>query len=613
MKKITFIVDRRSVGTGRLPHNKGCGYGRAVPESAHKSVTEGSLDPLDGTGGLRDDSEGRDDACVVGCSARNGNAGRSANCNNAVSNGNDNYAGAFALNKRNDIEKHPTSQPSRLKTTESCVATGRHRQCDYGSLLYVDGEDKAESNATPSIAETSIWEELTRANKKRNLKGLERFYHSVEIAETAIRRCCSDQDTDWKRGYMRHAHLIGKIMVKEITEGTYYVRGYRVIDLPRRHESDKQRQAKVYTLYDRCVQMFILVIIEQKCRRKVIRNNYSNIEGRGILCNDKRYCMINKIRFATQQYPDALVLLTDIHHFYQSVTWKVLLGSMFEFIKDKTTRWLLLIIYKASGDMPIGSCLSPLFSDILMNDFDEKIVRYFKPHAYFAFGDNRMFIGDRETIMKIKTFQQSYYAGRFGLEVKGDYQICKVKDGFRFCKTWYDNGFVRIRAEMRRRAIRCARKPQSFAGYHGLLLKTDSKRLLKLILTRLQQMKNRQGIEIREFAGKDTELDKFVGTKIAVTNYCMIDNGKDSKFYVKLQFLGKTPEDVKPLLYKTNCGHHEIKQAALLWKREQHKMPEYVTVMQKGRNIFFKEYHVTDEEACAVVKEELNIDLSKIG
>ena len=43
-------------------------------------------------------SAGREKALVVGCYANNANASaRTANCNNAVSNSNDNYAGAFAV------------------------------------------------------------------------------------------------------------------------------------------------------------------------------------------------------------------------------------------------------------------------------------------------------------------------------------------------------------------------------------------------------------------------------------------------------------------------------------------------------------------------------------
>lgn len=614
-----------SVGVEGLPHESNSNeYLSSASEASEDRHVGHAPDALRGMTGSGDDSEGGDNACVVGCNSNNGNAGRTANCNNAVSNGNDNYAGAFALRNGNDFGKTSTSQPSRLKNNDGHTANGGYGQCDYSSLPFMEnGGENTESNANCPIAdeEVSIWEELRRANEKRNLKCLFKFYASVEIAEEAVRRCCSEkQDNFWRQAYMRHSHLIAKIMVKEVTEGTYHVRGYRKVKLPRNHKTDKEREAKIYTLYDRCIQMFILVIIEQKCRRKVLRNNYSNIEGRGIFCNDKRFCMLNKIRFATKQYNGLYAYLTDIRHFYQSVYWKVLLGVVFEFIKDDTTRWLLVQIYQASQDMPIGSSLSPLFSDILMNEFDMEILRKYKPRAFFAFGDNRMFIADLPTIYRIKEFQQSFYAGRYNLTVKKDYQICKVEDGFRFCKTWYKNGFVKMRGEMRRRAIRCAERPQSFAGYRGMMMKTDSAHLLhmidtdihKLRVNRYRMLTNEDGLGLRDFEGISKKIDDWVGHTICVTNYAKCDNGKASEFYILIQYQAKGKDgDVKT--YKTKCGHFEIKQAALKWQRDNDHEAKYVTVEQDGKNIYFKEYHVTNKEATDIIAKEKNVDFSKLN
>ena len=59
-----------------------------------------------------DKSAGREKALAVGCHANNANASaRTANCNNAVSNSNDNYAGAFAVKQvETENMKHPAAQ-----------------------------------------------------------------------------------------------------------------------------------------------------------------------------------------------------------------------------------------------------------------------------------------------------------------------------------------------------------------------------------------------------------------------------------------------------------------------------------------------------------------------
>ena len=64
-----------------------------------------------------DKSAGKEKALVVGCNANNANASaRTANCNNAVSNSNDNYAGAFAVKQveTTNMRKSQTQKPLRI-------------------------------------------------------------------------------------------------------------------------------------------------------------------------------------------------------------------------------------------------------------------------------------------------------------------------------------------------------------------------------------------------------------------------------------------------------------------------------------------------------------------
>ena len=72
---------------------------------------------------------GDEDASVVGCNPNNANAsGRTLNANNALTNSNDNYAGAWAFDLEN--VEHISACPPRTNTTEGHVATGAHGSCD---------------------------------------------------------------------------------------------------------------------------------------------------------------------------------------------------------------------------------------------------------------------------------------------------------------------------------------------------------------------------------------------------------------------------------------------------------------------------------------------------
>lgn len=559
-------------------------------------------------------SEGERDASAVGCNVDNANAGRYLNGNNACSNDDDNYAGAFAETNRKNGREQLTSRPTRSNKDKigSLAANGGQGQHEYESLPF--WSDIAESGATPataaSLMDDPIWEELRKANSKRNLKGLSKFYHSTTIAVYAVKRCCKERDTARKREYYDRAEVVAWLMIREITTGTYHVRGYHDLDIPPRFPSGKHRAAKVFTLYDRCVQMFVLTIIEIKLRRKVLRNNYSNITGRGIFCKDKKYCMLNQIRTATWKYPHDVVLLTDIKKFYDNVGWKVMCAVVFETVKDPTTRMLILLTLKTAGTLPIGSCLSPLFADILMNDFDETVLREFKPHFFAAFGDNRLFICEKEKAVSIQQFAKSYYPGRYGVQLKDDYQIKPISSVFSFCKTQYDNGYTRVRAELKRRAIRVALKPQQFAGYYGMLLKTDSRHLLHLMTRhtkRLRMAKNSRGIDMKPFAGDPMEFDYFKDHKVCCTNYKRIDNHKDSGYYYVFQFVMRDGDKLK--LYNTHNGSFEIKAAGDFWISKNMPPPIYVTVRKDGKGYYFEEYHTTNEEACAVLVQTMDIKL----
>lgn len=122
-----------------------------------------------GQGGKKGESAGEEYGSVVGCYANTWNPQaslRTANCNNHAGNGNDNYGGAFAVDKeKGENGKYLSAQPTRLNNKENCAVTDAHGQCEYSSNLPFFGSEGEESNA-----ELSIREELRIANSGRKLK-----------------------------------------------------------------------------------------------------------------------------------------------------------------------------------------------------------------------------------------------------------------------------------------------------------------------------------------------------------------------------------------------------------------------------------------------------------
>lgn len=76
-------------------------YGYSVSESCYESSSMLSPTVIKlYEVGNKDNSDGKEKALAAGCNANNSNAlARSVNCNNAASNGHNNFAGAFAVKK----------------------------------------------------------------------------------------------------------------------------------------------------------------------------------------------------------------------------------------------------------------------------------------------------------------------------------------------------------------------------------------------------------------------------------------------------------------------------------------------------------------------------------
>lgn len=455
---------------------------------------------------------------AFGCNADNGNPGRTVNANNSVSNHDNNFGGAFAISKpynavrllsaekTNLTEKEVhIARPTRPNNDGMHIAAGEYAQCDYKEetstldVLEKNNEEVNEYLENNEIAgrdplyyyTSNIWSELKIANSKRKLKNLIKFYRSHEIAVYAVKRCCKAKDTPKKKRYLEKADIVADWMIRVINHKTYKVQGFITTTVLPRFSTGKVRHPKVFTLFDRCVQMFVLTIIEQKLKRKVIRNNYSNIEGRGIYCKDKRYCMLNQIRTANWKYPNDTVLITDIKKFYETTNWKIVCDELFKTIKDYTTRTLIAQTMEAAKTMPIGSCLSPLLADLILQDYDEIVLTKFKPDFYAIYGDDRIFwFRNKKDANKVLSYSISYYAGRYGLDLKENAQI-RPNINFSFCKKQYENGYCYERREIVRRGIKTAKCQKRFAGYYGMFVKTDSKHLLHLIKDRYKALRKR--------------------------------------------------------------------------------------------------------------------------
>ena len=426
-----------------------------------------------------------------------------------------------------------------------------------------------------------------------------------------VERCLSRaSDSPEVRNAIRNKEKIIVRIIRELTEETYRCQPTTRRIITKRGKGDKDRNADIYTVYDRCVQNILLIVLQQKLTNKLSPWCYSGIKGRSLWSNDKTYCMVNRIRTYVQYHPQASAGLTDIRHFYESLRSKVVLGVLFDTITCPYTRSLLCDILLQTETLVIGGTLSQIFAMLTLTEMDYEINRIFHPQLYGAFGDNRIIMDDdREKVIKAVHWEMSYLEGRYGMHMKNDYQIARVSDGFMFCKQHFRGSFVNVRAEIRRRAIRGAiRGQQHYAGYHGMLVKTDSRKLIYLIKNRLNslRMKNQKGMMIKPMAGELIKLNKVEGKTIYITDYAVRKNNKDSEYFVRFQFV-VVNDDGSKNLYVTNNGSFEIKEFFKLVENGSVSLPVKTRVCSEGTSYYFEQFHTSNQEACNLICEQLGI------
>ena len=604
----------------------GCSVGASIQElhgmPSHVEDANQTSEPC--TSG-EDKSAGKEKALVVGCNANNDNASaRTANCNNAVSNSNDNYAGAFAVKQVDSTNmKHLAAQSTRLNIAKNHVATGGHGADEVSSLPFWT-DDIADPcshelgnyplNATLEGTEAdkeAILQELDIVSSKRKLQNLKRFITNPIIVRMGVERCLSRaSDSPEVRNAIRNKEKIIVRIIRELTDETYRCQPTTRRIITKRGKGDKDRNADIYTVYDRCVQNILLIVLQQKLTNKLSPWCYSGIKGRSLWSNNKTYCMVNRIRTYVQYHPQASAGLTDIRHFYESLRSKVVLGVLFDTITCPYTRSLLCDILLQTETLVIGGTLSQIFAMLTLTDMDYELNRIFHPQFYGAFGDNRIIMDDdREKVIKAVHWEISYLEGRYGMHMKNDYQIARVADGFMFCKQHFRGSFVNVRAEIRRRAIRGAiRGQQHYAGYHGMLVKTDSRKLIYLIKNKLNslRMKNQKGMMIKPMAGELIKLNKVEGKTIYITDYAVRKNNKDSEYFVRFQFV-VVNDDGSKHLYVTNNGSFEIKEFFKLVENGSVSLPVKTRICSEGTSYYFEQFHTSNQEACNLICEQLGI------
>ena len=159
----------------------------------------------------------------------------------------------------------------------------------------------------------------------------------------------------------------------------YHPKAVKRVEIPK-EGSDKTRPLGIPTMYDRMIQQCILQVLEPICEAKFYEQSYGFRPNRSVehaIATTYRYMQISKLHYCVD---------IDIQGFFDNVNHSKLLKQIWSMgIQDKQLLTIIgkmlkapikmpdkSIIYPTKGT-PQGGILSPLLSNIVLNELDWRI------------------------------------------------------------------------------------------------------------------------------------------------------------------------------------------------------------------------------------------------
>lgn len=535
---------------------------------------------------------------ISGCNVNNSQgSARTLNANNALSNGNSNYAGAFAIDQEN---RNTSARSTRTNMTEQCVVDV-HTQNEAHSL----SEDLHKGvRVSSELHDLYLINQLKIVNSKRKLTNLKRFIINPVIVDAAIDRCYAKAAKSPAREQLiKDREFIKWKIIYELSTETYKCGKPTRRVIKKKHNDGKDRIAEIYFIYDRVVQNIVYLVLSPKLNNCIYSHCYSGIRGKSMFANNRQFSMANRIKRVCINNPDSYAGTSDIEKFYNNLSNEVVFGCLIKTIKCPFTQRLIWNILSTHETLPIGGTLSQMFAMFVLSEMDKIIRSRFKLAYYGAFGDNRIFIGDKSEVIKALHFEAAYLEGRYNLSLKGDYSLRPVSSGFRFCKYDFFRSYIRVRTPLKKRAIKAFYKgKQNYAGYLGIFYKTDSKVLNRLIMEGEIRAKN--GIRIHPSLGKPFKMSELVGKDIQIVNAKKIKNNRPSEYYYSFQFLIRVNGEV--ILGKSRNGSFLIKEFFDSHQGESHNIKTKVLALEGRESYYFEGYSVSLEEATDILTKVYN-------
>ena len=277
----------------------------------------------------------------------------------------------------------------------------------------------------------------------------------------------------------------------------------------------KKRIIMVLPFRDRVLQWAIYRVVAPIFERSYITDSYGCIQGRGNLNAVRRiqYWM----RLLSKGGGEVYALSMDVRKYFFRIPHTVIMDALARKIKDPRMMWLFeTIICDPNQDfglqtdvvdlehaqmvkgvgMPVGSLVSQMIANIILNDLDQYAKRKLRIPYYLRYVDNFAEFGlDKIVLHKHKKLLERFLFDKLGLTLSAA-NVTRARDGFEFAgyRIWADKLELRksTTLRMKRRlkhvmslyyeGLMSMEKARSvLASYRGMMMHCDNPALMEKV------------------------------------------------------------------------------------------------------------------------------------